>query len=306
MFNETVKSRFLATLKRPANYRVFFNGFAEYEAKLGMDLALMTRAQIAQGLGSMDYIVYNVVENYISMVKQYLLWYADENPGTVTLEVMKLNWKDVDLTENIRHKLISSESDILTEFPDYRPTDGHFVIPVYLLAFYGLNLKAICSLKKRDVVCNSDSVVIVHDSAVLRIDSPVVAKALTDYMEWQGTKVKTASSEYTMVPEKTEMLLYRRLRGDDTKDYPPLVGDQVTARLYSIKNRVAGGHGYSFDIGEVRVSGQYLRMCNYFRQNGNWPDRVTLAEILGKKCRDDFERQRLIGGAELYQKVFGL
>lgn len=307
-YNPNVKEDFLiyfaedrktvSKLKYELNMIVqIFNRMAPAEEKAGKDMGIMDIGELTRALEQVGAPTYTLLGSYLRYIRIYLVWYyktQDPHPSVIA----QPNWRQIDLAPYFRNIFISGPERIASDWFDFKPEDGHYVQPIYVLMWYGVQLQDAIELKGKDVVDNGDSFFINYKDGVTITDPSSVAilrayRAFTSRADgkWQNPHV--------------ENYLYRLVRPTDPDEKGILTRTIAYNRLQILKNTRGERYINMYDGINLRNAGLFSRIIQIEKQNGELSDK-NLTDMVGIKMTQPWYVDAVRLAIQKYKEAFDL
>lgn len=173
MFNEDQKRSYIISLgKSPTAAKIsalIFNRSEPYERKLGKDICEWSSAEMSESLGSMIGLSHNSSLEYISLLKRYMKWCADNNIKTTGENAVSS--ADINL-DKIRSQMVSGPMQLQNCLDSIFDRESDESIDVvyrcyFWMAFCGIKEPDTVLIKKSDV--NIQRLQIIHNGRVIPV-----------------------------------------------------------------------------------------------------------------------------------------
>lgn len=302
MYNEEVKYRFLETRKNEGDPTVnrkemALEALEEQEAALGKDFGAMTREEMIHSIAEVS-SSYGGLLLRMKYLRDYLRWY-DENVSPISYKDANFEWSDIDLTESFRRKLIHSVDQIVADWNDYPAYNGDYPQPLFIVVWYGLDLKQALELKDSDVVDEGERFVIHYNGREVVVDDPSAIRVLRYYQSWH--------EDQEWYRSKTDRFFYRRIRHGATDKCKPQVATNVSIRMTNLKNQKDGK--YIFDryaANNVKIAGMCYHVIKLQNAGATKEEIEDLEKFYGFYSPQSLRTGIIRRSIECYRKAFNL
>ena len=212
LYHPELKMQFMEQFKGNVKYLPRLKALSEMqpsEAKLDKDLGEMTRQELLDAFQQLPLASYMLLIDRVQYIRRYLEWYS-EHIKPVSIQTYNIGWRDIDLTESFRRCLITS----IQEIPDcfdakYPPEDGWLDQAVYVLNWYGVDLRDMCLLGPDDYKDTGDMICVRTPKQELIISDSVAMNILRKYTSFHAAPAPNGD---TFVRSNTTQLFYLRTR----------------------------------------------------------------------------------------------
>lgn len=304
MYNEIVKQRFIETFKNKSS-KLYAKSLMRRldilcESELDKEVAEMSKREIIDGLSHIHYISYTSIRTDLYVLKKYFNWYND-NINSINVEnVMSISAKDIDLSESLRAELVKDEDELLGILSFATASDGYYESPVSLLAWCGLTLDEILSLKNEDIVFKDDSVFIQSDRQVFHIQSDRIIGLLKDYRSTKS-RIVECHGKRELFPDNLGFFIKNMVTENSKFIGKPLTAVTVRKKIDAY-NRITPDNIKKITVDGVFLSGGMHRVLESEIETGKISTEVVVNELRAKlRLAND-----AVALYKAYKKAFGI
>lgn len=270
------------------------------ESELDKEVAEMSKREIIDGLSHIHYISYTSIRTDLYVLKKYFNWYND-NINSINVEnVMSISAEDIDLSESLRAELVKDEDELLGILSFATASDGYYESPVSLLAWCGLTLDEILSLKNEDIVFKDDSVFIQSDRQVFHIQSDRIIGLLKDYRSTKS-RIVECHGKRELFPDNLGFFIKNMVTENSKFIGKPLTAVTVRKKIDAY-NRITPDNIKKITVDGVFLSGGMHRVLESEIETGKISTEVVVNELRAKlRLAND-----AVALYKAYKKAFGI
>lgn len=304
MYNEEVKYSYIESCRANQDPDVnqkemTLEALEEQEMALGKEFGDMNRDEMIHAIAESS-VTYGGLVIRLKYLKDYLRWY-DTEVHPVSYGDSNYAYSDIDLTESFKKKLIYSVDQIIADWNKYPAYNGDYPQPLFILIWYGLDLKQAVKIKNSDVVDCETHFVINTPSRQVIIDDPSAVRTLRYYQKWQGDNEWTRS--------KSDTFIYRRIRHGTADTCKPQTSSNVSIRITRLKEREKTPKNYMNEMyaaNSVKLAGMCYHVIKLENSGASEQEIIDLEKFYGFYSPQSLRVGMIKKSIECYRKAYNL
>lgn len=277
-----------------------------WERKYGLDLGDMNEEQLLDIMNHVGDLSYMRSIDRLQRLHGYINWYSKrENHYPTTID-----WHDIDLSQTFRETMIGNPGQIITDWEKKYPCeDGWYIIPMYLLLWYGMEMQEIVDLAKEDVEILFD-VVKIHrknvrrGSNVLEIPGREAAMCFQKYASF----TEADGTHKLWIRADTPYFFSRRIHPEDPPEKARL--DRVKAygqlRAGRLSPKMNKNVLVLYESNRFSAAGFYWRSIQAEKEKGSDLTDDEILDLYGSNRNYPYLLEAMRLSIEKYKQAFNL
>lgn len=294
MYNFDIKEKFLRTVgskKEMQNYKSLFNSVESMEIDLDKDVAMFSNEELAKYFEEIDYCNISSIKARLGCIRNYSLWFNDNAGHCPVLldddDVIAL----IDFSSLHTKNLFYSIEEILSAVDKDKHTSGDLHAPIFILGWYGFELKECYAIKQDEMSINSKGhLKIKSGKKTVVVDNKRCVDIIREYKETKFYK-RSPKSSITRY-EANDIYLFRRYEADGAEEVKP-INNNLFYPVRAGYDKTTDGKRIAFQ--EIHLSGEMYRI------HKNVQAGMTI-EAAVKKENPGFASNRLDDRKKIYER----
>lgn len=290
MYNEKCKNQFLLSTSDDKATFVLNVVTTQFEELLGKDLAQFSKTEALSMLAHTGYFNTQTLRTIIRVSKEYCRWCIERKVfNTVYNPFDHIQITDIDLSETVRHKLISSPekyAEIVRSVHD--PHDAYMDTPVMCFLWLGIRYQDMLSIRSDDMHPESRSLFVPSLNQTYRHIPQEITDILQTYRDTKVSSRFSGKSNYPVYEDDIGMFIKRMLPQRSVLRGAP-IGYRNLSQSFHIFNEAYGasiGAPFPLDQDSIARSGMYWQLYVMEKSGVNLSENKHLpviSQILGTK-----------------------